>query len=238
MTPPGPTALAIILMAAGYLAAICCTPPNPSLERKKTHMHHVHVDRIAAFSGSFPYIFRGVLIFLVAYQAFLILLQEYAPDRTVHLCPQPGLVNPALLSWSKTTILALLLIFVGGPIRLSAYGGLGRDFTFNLAPPDRLVTGGIYRWIQHPSYIGQNGVLIGCMLLVMRWDATPACWIGESTLAQMEGWGPTIWILLLTLSFFLLVARVRDEESMLREKFGGQWEDWHCKTKRFIPGVF
>jgi protein-S-isoprenylcysteine O-methyltransferase Ste14 len=33
-------------------------------------------------------------------------------------------------------------------------------------------------------------------------------------------------------------ARVRDEEAMLRGKFGREWEGWHRRTKRFIPFVF
>jgi protein-S-isoprenylcysteine O-methyltransferase Ste14 len=36
----------------------------------------------------------------------------------------------------------------------------------------------------------------------------------------------------------LLVVRVRDEERMLRGSFGKEWEVWHTKTGRFIPGVF
>ncbi|KAJ5720583.1 Phospholipid methyltransferase [Penicillium malachiteum] len=221
------------MVVAGYLAAVCCTPPNPSLERKRMHK----VDRIAPFSGIFPYIFRGVLVLLVIYQALLIVVPGYFPDITAQICPQLESVNPALLSWSKTSIIAITLMLVGAPVRLSAYGGLGRNFTFNLAAPDQLVTSGIYRWIQHPGYAGQNAILVGCMLLFMRWDAAPACWIGESS-TGMTGWGYTVWVSILGICLLLLSARVRDEENMLKEKFGKQWEDWHRSTKRFIPGLF
>ena len=30
----------------------------------------------------------------------------------------------------------------------------------------------------------------------------------------------------------------RSEEMMLRDTFGKEWEVWHAKTKRFIPGIF
>lgn len=38
----------------------------------------------------------------------------------------------------------------------------------------------------------------------------------------------------------LIIAwkRVTEEEMMLKKTFGKEWEDWHKKTKRFIPGVF
>jgi protein-S-isoprenylcysteine O-methyltransferase Ste14 len=32
--------------------------------------------------------------------------------------------------------------------------------------------------------------------------------------------------------------RIKDEEKMLRETFGKEWENWHARTKRFIPGVY
>jgi len=28
-----------------------------------------------------------------------------------------------------------------------------------------------------------------------------------------------------------------DEEKILRDTFGKEWEIWHQKTKRFIPGL-
>ena len=32
--------------------------------------------------------------------------------------------------------------------------------------------------------------------------------------------------------------RVREEEVMLKGTFGKEWEDWHARTKRFVPGLF
>lgn len=36
----------------------------------------------------------------------------------------------------------------------------------------------------------------------------------------------------------IMSVRVREEEAMLRQKFGSQWEEWHQRTARFIPGIF
>lgn len=38
--------------------------------------------------------------------------------------------------------------------------------------------------------------------------------------------------------FWGLGLRIRDEERMLRARFGTEWEEWHARTKRFVPGVF
>jgi protein-S-isoprenylcysteine O-methyltransferase Ste14 len=35
-----------------------------------------------------------------------------------------------------------------------------------------------------------------------------------------------------------LSMRILDEEEMLRGEFGEEWEKWHKKTARLIPGVF
>jgi protein-S-isoprenylcysteine O-methyltransferase Ste14 len=37
---------------------------------------------------------------------------------------------------------------------------------------------------------------------------------------------------------FALRLRILDEEDMLRGEFGEEWERWHRKTARLIPGIF
>lgn len=153
------------------------------------------------------------------------------------LCPHSQNLNPALFSWNATSITALLTILLGAYIRLSAYGLLGRNFTFTLAPPDDLVTTGVYVYMQHPSYTGQMLVTIGSAVLFLRWDGVAACWISGVRLASVEGWGLAVMTGLIGLAGLMLVTRVADEEDMLREKFGERWEVWHRRTKRFVPGL-
>lgn len=129
------------------------------------------------------------------------------------------------------------MIYLGAAVRLSAYGGLGKNFTFQLAPPDRLVTSGIYHFIQHPSYTGQFFVTIGLNLLVLRWDSSPACFIPESLLDALTGWGRIVVFGAVVFTTVALLARVRDEEGMLKQKFGQEWVRWHSSTARFIPYV-
>lgn len=33
------------------------------------------------------------------------------------------------------------------------------------------------------------------------------------------------------------VRRIKDEEVMMRREFGEEWERWHARTKRLVPGV-
>ena len=133
---------------------------------------------------------------------------------------------------------SLCVIFLGAFVRLSAYGGLGKNFTFHLAAPDQLVTSGVYRWMQHPSYTGQLLIYLGCMGWFLRWDGVPACYIEKEVLESWAGYGVPVEVLIVVFSLTILGLRVRDEEGMLREEFGEKWEVWHRMTPRFVPGFF
>ncbi|KAJ5166279.1 uncharacterized protein N7482_005060 [Penicillium canariense] len=233
MTQASTTALAAAMMGAGYLCALCATPPNPSPDRKGRHQ----TDRISFIAGSGATIVRRIAVTAITYHALLTALPVYAPERITQMCPRPQNLNPDLFSWSVFAVAGILLICLGAFIRLSAYGRLSRNFTFHLAAPDQLVTSGIYSWMQHPSYTGLALIGLGSASLFLRWDAVPACWISETTLARWSGWGPGVLAGHIVVALFVLFMRVKDEEEMLRQKFGKEWEQWHRSTKRFIPAI-
>jgi protein-S-isoprenylcysteine O-methyltransferase Ste14 len=218
------------MLAAGLITIKCGTPPNTSQKRHST-------DRVSLIVTLLPPLMRFVLVGFI-YHALLTLLPAYAPAHIPQLCPGYEQTNATLFTWNATTASSLAAIFVGGYIRLAAYGGLGKSFTFLLAAPDHLITDGIYRWIQHPSYTGLALLTAGCEGLFLRWDATPACWVSGEILARLDGWGVTAVVGVLVLNVWVCATRVRDEEEMLRQQFGKEWEVWHRDTKRFIPGLF
>ncbi|KAJ5984263.1 Phospholipid methyltransferase [Penicillium waksmanii] len=184
MVQPSSIVLATAMAVAGYFATICFTPPNASPKRKERQK----IDRTSSMGDFVPLILRQIVIVAVAYHAALVILPELdAPNVMAQACPRPKNPNPALFSWISTSVTALLLVFIGAWVRLSAFGGLRPNFTFHLAGPSRLVTIGIYSWVQHPSYTGHLAVIAGCTLLFMRWDGALACWIEESTLVGLEG---------------------------------------------------
>ncbi|KAJ5612271.1 hypothetical protein N7510_005465 [Penicillium lagena] len=218
------------MLAAGYITIKCLTPPNPAQNRHNT-------DRVSLIVTVITPLMRLVIVGFI-YHALLTILPSYAPAHIPQLCPGYPTINVALFTWNATTASSLAAIFVGGYIRLAAYSGLGRSFTFHLTAPDHLITDGIYRWIQHPSYVGLALLTAGCEGLFLRWDATPACWVSEEVLARLDGWGVSVIVGALVLNIAICAARVKDEEDMLRGQFGKEWEEWHRKTKRFVPGIF
>lgn len=231
MTQAAPATLAVAMMVAGYNAATCLAPPNRSPQQKDRHQ----TDRISFIAGHFATVLRWMTIIAITYHVLLTVAPAYVPSRMSQLCPRPENLNQALFTWNARSVTALLLIYLGTFVRLSAYGELGRHFTFHLAAPGQLVTSGIYRWIQHPSYTGLALVSVGCAHLFMQFNGTLACWISESTLAQLQQWGPFVVAGVSLFGLCVLFARVRDEEEMLRQQFGEEWEKWHRSTKRFIP---
>lgn len=222
------------MVGAGYLSAICTTPPNPSPSPKDRHK----TDRISFVAGSYVTFIRRTAVTVITYHALLTVVPDYAPAHVSQFCPHPQNPTPSLFTWNPTTVACLLAIYIGAFVRLSAFGGLGRHFTFHLAAPDELVTTGIYRWVQHPSYLGQALISVACTVLFVRWDGAPACWIAGSTLTRWDGVGFWVAAAFMGFGLWVLVTRVRDEEEMLRQTFGKKWEEWHRKTSRAIPYIF
>ncbi|KAL1983799.1 hypothetical protein VTN96DRAFT_9885 [Rasamsonia emersonii] len=165
-----------LLLLSSYLTARCFTPPNPS-----TGAHRLWKrDRVGALGQHEPgrlVLRRVVAISMSVYHALLTLTFPATGQHHGHpLCRHPSNLNPKLFTWSPYTVTCLfIIIFLGAPLRLAAYAALGKNFTFRLAQPDRLVTSGIYRFVQHPSYVGQMLVFLGNMALFARWDAAPGC---------------------------------------------------------------
>jgi protein-S-isoprenylcysteine O-methyltransferase Ste14 len=114
--------------------------------------------------------------------------------------------------------LGVALFIAGGALRLWPVFVLGHRFSGLVAiqPGHALVTGGVYRLIRHPSYLG---------LLVnsLGW-----------ALAFRAGVG----ILLTALTLVPLLARIRAEEALLSSQFGAAYEDYRARTSRLLPGLY
>lgn len=230
--------LAIAVLAAGYLVHLCATPPNNPTSVRKNHK----IDRIKTFIEIFVGAARLIIPGLVIYQALITLFYPAKdnPDSILpSICAYPAHLYDERFTWNISTAGYILTIALGTAIRLSAYGGLGPNFTFHLTAPDTLVTRGVYAYMQHPSYTGLFLANVGAVGLVARWDAAAgACWMSDSMLRGLEGWGLLEALAYLGIMVLFVWVRVRDEERMLVEQFGEPWQDWHRRTARFVPGIW
>jgi protein-S-isoprenylcysteine O-methyltransferase Ste14 len=114
--------------------------------------------------------------------------------------------------------LGVLLYAAGGILRLAPVFVLGRRFSGLVAiqPEHRLVSGGLYGIIRHPSYLG-------LFVLMLGWG-----------LAFRSGVGVVIAVL----SLGVLLARIRAEERLLSETFGAEYDAYRARTWRLIPYVY
>jgi protein-S-isoprenylcysteine O-methyltransferase Ste14 len=79
-----------------------------------------------------------------------------------------------------------------------------------------LATGGPFRFLRHPIYMGLNLLALGTAL----WVPTPIVWAA-----------------------FVLMAigsdlRARAEETVLKQAFGPSYDEYCARTRRFVPGIY
>lgn len=227
--------LSLAFLVAGYLNARCTTAPNQTSAPHGT-------DRVRFLTTIPSILSTHISNLVVLYHALVTLFWSSSPsDHEIinRVCPYPDHLNAQRVTWNPRTVGYLSVLAVGALIRLSAYGGLGRNFTFQLAKPDRLITSGVYKYLQHPSYTGIVLVLPSFAgLVVNRLDTPIACLIPGPLLTLLRDWEIVLVAIAGVMLVLTLTVRVRDEERMLREKFGREWEEWHARTARVIPGVF
>ncbi len=80
----------------------------------------------------------------------------------------------------------------------------------------QLATGGPFRWMRHPIYMGLNLLALGTAL----WIPTPAVWAG---------------VVLMSIGSDL---RGRAEEQVLTVAFGERYVEYSKRTRRFVPGIY
>jgi protein-S-isoprenylcysteine O-methyltransferase Ste14 len=113
----------------------------------------------------------------------------------------------------------MVLIVAGVGLRAWSIRTLGRFFQYfiKVQPGHRVVTGGPYRYVRHPSYTGIAMVLAGIAL------ACDDVW-GLVAVAVLGGTG--------------LAVRIRAEEQQLTDSLGEEYEHFAAGRKRLVPGVW
>ncbi|KAF9035277.1 hypothetical protein BJ165DRAFT_1511098 [Panaeolus papilionaceus] len=140
---------------------------------------------------------------------------------------------------SSIRVLGALMMLVGGSLRLLTFRTLGKFFTFEVGvqKDHRLITAFPYSIVRHPAYAATLLTHPGCLFCSLAQGG----WLRES--GVLTSWVGMLYFGLygfFVVSFpFIMVVRMKQEEEMLRKKFGKEWEDW-AKRVRFmlLPGVY
>jgi protein-S-isoprenylcysteine O-methyltransferase Ste14 len=114
--------------------------------------------------------------------------------------------------------LGLAVFVVGCTLRIAPVFVLGRRFSGLVAIQEghELVTGGLYRVIRHPSYLGLLLGLFGWALIFRS----------------------SIGVLVSLLLLPPLVARMNSEEALLESEFGERYADYRRRTWRLVPFLY
>lgn len=221
-------------LVSAYLIKLSWTPPNPVT--KDTIIPSVKYSRksLVRFWRIFTF-FRYTDIASCIFHSILILFFPSPPKR---ICPNSDNLAPSLFTWSPYSALCLSTVIVFCSIRLLAFKELGKDFTFHVTAPKRLNTSGLYSVVQHPSYTGVVLSNAANSMFLYRIDGISACFLPGWIVRQSWWANWTLFFVTAVISAYGTRIRVRNEEEMLKKTFGREWEEWHAKTKRFIPGIF
>ncbi len=139
------------------------------------------------------------------------LLQGYLPawsDRTGFWT-----IGGDTLRWT-----GVILYAAGSMLRLWPVFVLGNRFSGLVAiqPGHRLVTGGAYSVVRHPSYLG-------LLILSLGWAFVFRSGLGLLLTAAMV---PP------------LLARIRSEEKLLSAQFGSEYDTYRRRTWRLVPWIY
>ena len=129
-------------------------------------------------------------------------------------CDRRGL---AVFDLDPLRYTGLVLAVPGFVLMLWARASLGKQFSIQVTiqTGHRLVTGGLYRYLRHPRYSGILLFLTGTALVYRS--------LGALAVALV--------------SIGVLLWRIADEEKLMQQQFGAEWDSYAAKTARLIPGV-
>src|SRR5215813_13192270 len=125
--------------------------------------------------------------------------------------------RPAFFGLDLTRILGGILIIVGVPGIVDSFArfalqGLGTPAP--IAPPQKLVVTGLYRYVRNPIYVAVVAIILGQAILLGDW--------------RLVWYGALFW----TFSHGFVVAY---EEPTLKETFGAEYEAFRTNVPRWIP---
>ncbi len=113
----------------------------------------------------------------------------------------------------------LAIIFTGILIRLAAVISLGKFFTVDVTIREdhQLKKDGLYKYLRHPSYFASLLSFVGFGISLNNWASLVLVSIAVTT---------------------VFVIRIRIEEKVLIEQFGGEYLEYKMRVKGLIPFVW
>jgi len=147
--------------------------------------------------------------------------------------------DPEFLRPTFSFTIGVILLFSAAWIRHTCYQYLGHLFTFELSlrSDHHLITTGPYSVVRHPAYTGICLMLLGLYAVLF----------GEGSYVRVSGvlqaghgifvfsFSTFLWLAL----FVAFVKRTAVEDSILKDHFGKEWDEWEVRVRwKLLPGVY
>ena len=162
---------------------------------------------------------RGAGTKLVRRQRWAVLLLQAIPLTLIIAAPYSDRRDIAALGEVEPLRYLGLALFTLGFVAMNwAEAALDKQFSVQVTIQEnhRLVTSGPYRYLRHPRYLGIIVFVLGIALVFRSWLALVL--VGALTV--------------------VLIWRIHDEEALMRQEFGAEWEAYSRRSWRLIPFVY
>jgi protein-S-isoprenylcysteine O-methyltransferase Ste14 len=119
--------------------------------------------------------------------------------------------------WVPLQVVGGVLIVGGTAVLVHAFARFvseGRGTPVPVAPPERLVVGGLYRYVRNPMYVAVVAVILGQALLLARWELLAYAGVVAATVT----------------GFVMLY-----EEPELSRRFGTEYSAHRAGVRRWWP---
>jgi len=128
-------------------------------------------------------------------------------------------LRPPLLGWEPSRWIGVALLLLGLPVLVDALVGFvrrGRGTPAPIAPPERLVAVGAYRYVRNPMYVAVVAMILGQALLL--------------------GSGPVLaYAAGAFLAFHLFVVLYEEPDLRRRFGFGDDYVAYTRRVRRWVP---
>ena len=167
-----------------------------SIDQTARHEGRLHIVALALFA---PFWFGGIVFYAIL-PSWMMFLSFTLPD------------------WFRLIMVGMAALSI--PFTLWGYRTLGRNWVHALDPSkfrqrksETLVTGGPYRYVRNPIYLGAFTFILAL------------------------GFGAANWLLILpALGLVVIIyAQIGKEELMLIDRFGDEYREYVKQTPRLIP---
>ncbi|KAJ4466297.1 hypothetical protein J3R30DRAFT_3589640 [Lentinula aciculospora] len=234
--------LKILFLAGGAISYyISFTPPNMTRNGNVSMEVHKHTffDKVVLNLSIFTKM-MVTLSFLceILVDAIAIIHQSMDSWSVKIVCPSETANLNFLLHLFPEFQVGAILMLAGAALRLWCFKVMGRNFTFQVAikTDHYLVMHGPYSYCRHPSYSGGFIQIMG--LIIMHFSR--GGWNREcGIMLTKAGWAITLYLGLAIYSFWSWIKRAEYEDSILQQKFAGDWKNYrHNVPYKFVPRLW